>query len=555
VSVDPARAPDIRRCAEAACQILGQVGAQHVELIETGGHPMVHARLTTHQPGPTVTVYNHLDVQPADGDDWRSDPFQLTQQDDRYIGRGTTDDKGPALTALLGALAARDSGVPVNIAFLWELEEEVGSHHFAETITQSRERLQTDAIVVSDTIWVTRGKPSSPAGLRGMQSFLLSLRTATHDLHSGITGGVVRNPLAELMQVVAACVDGRTGRVLIPGFYDEVEPLTRDEEQSFLASGFSVETFMRDHQVTSLRETEPLEVMRRLWALPTFEVHGVVGGYTGPGVKAAIPPRAEVKLSCRLVPNMTGQGTLERIRSFVAEHFSRDIEVVAEPGLDPYKGRTSGPLADAVRAAFRFGFGAEAVFTREGGSIGAVPTMERILEAPVVFLGLSLPEHNYHGPNEFFEWDQAAGGIAAFAHFFEKFAESATRIPRNFPTRPYVSCTSGPVDTEEHEGHGDAASIGENTTGVEDPWVAREVRRAGRGDSRTGWSGVQRSRIDGTGRTTLDAVGHEIWRACHRRVTGLGPSCDGRARSGRCCPAFNRRRQHRCCRATCCAAV
>jgi acetylornithine deacetylase/succinyl-diaminopimelate desuccinylase-like protein len=368
-----------------------------------------------------VTVYNHLDVQPADGDDWRTNPFQLTTQADRYYGRGATDDKGPALTALLGALAARSAHVPVNIAFLWELEEEVGSEHFERAITQHVARLKTDSIVVSDTIWVTRGKPSSPAGLRGMQPFRLTLRTAEADLHSGITGGVVRNPLAELMQVVSTCFDARSGRVLIPGFYDEVEPLSPEVERGFLASGFDVETFKRDHHVSSLRETDPLEVMRRLWAMPTFEVHGVVGGYTGPGVKAAIPPAAEVKLSCRLVPNMTCERTLERIRTFIGERFS-DVEVHAEPGLDPFQGRTTGPLADAVRAAYRFGFGEESVFTREGGSIGAVPTMERVLGAPVVFLGLSLPEHGYHAPNEFFDWEQAEGGIAAFAHFFERIA-------------------------------------------------------------------------------------------------------------------------------------
>jgi acetylornithine deacetylase/succinyl-diaminopimelate desuccinylase-like protein len=422
VSVDPAHASDVRRCAETARTRLQHLGAR-AELIETGGHPMVYARLTDAPGWPTVTVYNHLDVQPADGDDWRTDPFQLTIQGDRYIGRGATDDKGPALTALLGALAAREAGAEVNIAFLWELEEEIGSHHFESAISQHRDRLATDAIVVSDTIWVTRGKPSSPAGLRGMQPFILTLRTATTDLHSGITGGVVRNPLAELMQVVSACVDARTGTVLIPGFYDEVETLSPAEERAFLDSGFSVETFQRDHQVTSLRETRPLEVMRRLWATPTFEVHGVVGGYTGPGVKAAIPPQAEVKLSCRLVPNMTCAGTLHRIQEFIGQHFP-DVQVHAEPGLDPFKGRTDGPLADAIREAYRFGFGAEVVFTREGGSIGAVPTMERVLNAPVVFLGLSLPEHGYHAPNEFYDWEQASGGIAAFAHFFQSNAHT-----------------------------------------------------------------------------------------------------------------------------------
>jgi acetylornithine deacetylase/succinyl-diaminopimelate desuccinylase-like protein len=424
VSVDPANAGDVRRCAEAALECLTEGGATG-QLIETGGHPLVHARLSDEPGWPTVTVYNHMDVQPADGDDWRTPPFQLTHQGDRYYGRGATDDKGPALAALLGALAARAAGVPVNVAFLWELEEEVGSHHFEDAIQDNRDRLRTNSIVVSDTIWITRGKPSSPAGLRGMQPFRLTLRTATTDLHSGITGGVVRNPLAELMQVVCACVDGRTGNVRIPGFYDDIEPLTPEEERAFLESGFSVETFKRDHQVSSLRETDPLEVMRRLWALPTFEVHGVVGGYTGPGVKAAIPPRAEVKLSCRLVPNMTCQGTLEQIRTFIAERFP-DVELHAEPGLDPFKGRTSGPLADAIRSAYRFGFGSEAVFTREGGSIGAVPTMERVLGAPVVFLGLSLPEHGYHAPNEFFDWEQAAGGIVAFAHFFGQVGHAAS---------------------------------------------------------------------------------------------------------------------------------
>ena len=157
--------------------------------------------------------------------------------------------------------------------------------------------------------------------------------------------------------------------------------------------------------------------------MPTFEVHGIVGGYTGPGVKAAIPPAAEVKLSCRLVPNMSCERTLDRIRNFIAERFP-EVEVHAEPGLDPFKGRTTGPLADAVREGYRFGFETEAVFTREGGSIGAVPTMERVLKAPVLFLGLSLPEHGYHAPNEFFDWEQAEGGIAAFAYFFSRCASA-----------------------------------------------------------------------------------------------------------------------------------
>ena len=420
ISVDPSHAADVRRCADAAVGLVESLGGA-AQLFETRGHPIVYASFTSAPGRPAVTVYNHLDVQPADGADWRTDPFQFTISGDRYIGRGATDDKGPALTALLGAIAARDAGVPLNINFLWELEEETGSEHFAETIEHHRDELATDCVIVSDTIWVTRGRPSTPAGLRGMLPFRLTLRTATTDLHSGITGGGVRNPLLELMEVVSSCVDARSGKVLIPGFYDEVELLSAEDERGFLASGFSVDQFQRDYQVTSLRASDPLELMRRLWAQPTFDVHGVVGGYTGPGVKAAIPPFVEVKASCRLVPNMTCERTLARIQQFIGERFP-EVEVHPEPALDPYKGQTTGPLADAVRAAYQFGFGTDAVLTREGGSIGAVPTMERVLQAPVLFLGLSLPEHGYHAPNEFFDWEQAEGGIAAFAHLFAALA-------------------------------------------------------------------------------------------------------------------------------------
>ncbi len=425
VSADPARRGDVRRGAEAACARLRAAGAE-AEVLDTGGHPLVYGRLPGDRAYPTVTLYNHLDVQPADGDAWATDPFRLTIRGDRYYARGATDDKGPALTALLGALAAHAAGVPLNIAFLWELEEEIGSPHFRAALERHRARLATDSVVVSDTIWITRGKPSSPAGLRGLQTFRLTLETAATDLHSGVVGGAARNPLAELMQVVAACMDGRTGEVLIPGFYDEAVPLTEREAQDFLASGFSVEAFVRDHRIGSLRTTEPLEVMRRIWARPTFEVHGVGGGYTGPGVKTAIPPRAEVKLSCRLVPNMTCTGTMAKVREFVTRRFP-DVVTHEEHGLEPFRGRTTGPFADAIRDAYRFAFGVPPAFTREGGSIGAVATMEALLGAPILFLGLSLPEHGYHAPNEHFDWEQAAGGIAAFARYFATIARLTAR--------------------------------------------------------------------------------------------------------------------------------
>lgn len=423
ISGDPAHAPDMRRCADAARAILVEYGVE-AEILETPGHPLVFGRLISDPDHPTVTIYNHLDVQPANEPEWRTDPFEFIRDADgaRYLGRGTTDDKGPALTALLGAVAAREAGVPVNINFLWESEEEIGSPNFRAGITKFAKQLATDTIVVSDTIWLTRGRPSTPAGLRGMQQFSLSLETASHDLHSGLVGGAARNPLAELMALVCEMFDGRTGEVKIPGFYDEVEDLTIAEAREFARSGFSIDTFMRDHKLFSLRSDDPLDVMARIWARPTMDVHGIVGGYNGPGIKSSVPARAEVKMSCRLVPDMSAEATLDRISRFVSDH-APEVHLEAAARLDPYRGRTSGPHADALRDAYAFGFGSRPAFTREGGSIGAVPTMEAVLNAPVYFLGLSLPEHGYHAPNENYDWEQTAGGIPAFAKYFELCAQ------------------------------------------------------------------------------------------------------------------------------------
>jgi acetylornithine deacetylase/succinyl-diaminopimelate desuccinylase-like protein len=421
VSAAPAHKADVHRCAEAAQAILESYGAK-AEVLPTKGYPLVHGRFDVSPSAPTITVYNHLDVQPANEPEWKTDPFKMSIEDGVYRGRGTTDDKGPALAALYGALAARESGTPVNIHFLWELEEEVGSPSFEEGIKAHASKLATNNIVVSDTIWLTRGRPSTPAGLRGLQSFSISLDTAAHDLHSGLVGGAARNPLSELITLVAEMGDGISGEIKIPGFYDEVDPLSETEAHDFVSSGFSIETFMRDHEMKSIRSKDRLDVMKRIWARPTLEVHGMVGGYIGPGIKSAVPGQAEVKLSCRLVPSMSAEKTLQRVEAFVKARIP-DAKVTPAARLEAYKGHVTGPHADAIRDAYEFGFGARPAFTREGGSIGAVPTMERLLGVPVFFLGLSLPEHGYHAPNENFDWEQASGGIPMFARYFDSISK------------------------------------------------------------------------------------------------------------------------------------
>lgn len=422
VSSEPQRKPDIQRCAEASAQLIRDFGGK-AKILKTGGHPIVHGKFRTSAKAPTLTIYNHMDVQPAsrETEPWNTDPFTFIKEGDRYLGRGTTDDKGPALSAMWGIKAAREAGIPLNINVLWELEEEIGSPNFESAIKANASELATDHILVSDTIWVSRSQPACPAGLRGLQGFILHLETGTTDQHSGVTGGAARNPLGELMQLVSEMYDARSGRVKIKGFYDDVQPPSKEELQDFKNSGFTVKGFKKDHLFKSLRTDNALEIMKRIWAMPTFEVHGLVGGYTGPGIKTVIAPKAEVKISCRLVPNMDPKKIQKLVKEFVKQR-NPDVRVEIENQMWPYKAPTTGPLADAVKDAMKFSFGKEPVFVREGGSIGAVISMERVLESPVMFLGLSLPEHGYHAPNENFDWQQASGGMVAFVKYFDNVA-------------------------------------------------------------------------------------------------------------------------------------
>jgi len=311
--------------------------------------------------------------------------------------------------------------VPINLNVLWELEEEIGSPNFESGIKQHANELATDHMLVSDTIWVSRQRPAAPAGLRGLQGVTLSLQTGETDQHSGVTGGAARNPLGEMMQLISQMYDARTGKVKMKGFYDDVVPPSRRELEDFRNSGFSVRQFKKDHLFRSIRTEDPIEVMKRIWAMPTMEVHGLVGGYTGPGIKTVIPPSAEVKVSFRLVPNQNPKKIQKIVKDFVKQH-NPDVKVEIENSMYPYSAPTTGPLADAVRDAMKFAFGREPVFVREGGSIGAVVSMEKVFKTPVMFIGLSLPEHGYHAPNENYDWQQARGGIVAFVRYFENLS-------------------------------------------------------------------------------------------------------------------------------------
>lgn len=410
---------DVRACAEAALAMLVEAGAKGARLVETRGFPSVVGTLEASPTAPTLTIYNHIDVQPADreGEGWKREPFQLTIEGDQYFGRGATDDKGPALAAFEAAKLARANDVGLNIQFLWESEEEIGSPHFSEVLEAGALR-PTDSVLVSDTIWVSSKRPALSVGLRGLAAAILRLETGTKDVHSGLTGGAARNPLTELCEVVARCVDARTGDILIPGFLDSVVPLSEAEKRGFVESGFSVDAFKAAHGLKSLRSDDAAEVSQRVWARPTFEVHGLKGGYQGEGVKTAVPPRGELKISMRLVPNQDPDQAIALLAKHV-KSLNPDVEVIPEGRLRAYRGNPDDDFHRAAMQALEDATGVAPALVREGGSIGAVLTMKERFGKPIVFMGLSLPEHGYHAPNEFFDWGQASAGMKAFVRYFE----------------------------------------------------------------------------------------------------------------------------------------
>lgn len=427
VSSDPEHAPDMHRMAQLAVQYLEQFGAK-ASIVNTSGYPSVSGEWMAGRHYPSLTIYNHLDVQPAQEPEWRQPPFAFYKDGDRYCGRGATDDKGPALTALFAARFAREAGIPLNIRVLWELEEEIASPNFSEVLQNRKAVPVSDSVLVSDTIWVSKDRPALSCGLRGLLVAKLVLRTGETDIHSGLTGGGARNPLAELCDAAYSCLDAKTGRVKIPGFYDDVVPPTRTEMKNFLASGFQVRLFKEAYQLRSLRTSDPQDLLKRIWASPTFEVHGLTGGHMGPGVKTIVPAWGELKVSMRLVPNQHPSKIFRLLKKHIRAR-NPDIEVINDGELEPYRGISSGPYAEALQEAVAQGFGRRPVFVREGGSIGAIAVLQRAWKIPILFLGLSLPEHGYHAPNEFFDWRQASGGIQAFVHYFNHLGRMRLEKP------------------------------------------------------------------------------------------------------------------------------
>ena len=415
ISTDSRHVGDVRACAGWLLAKLSAMGLA-AELHETPGHPVVLAR-NVHVAGRrTVLIYGHYDVQPVDPLAlWSSGPFEPEIRDGKIWARGAADNKGQMLAHVLGVEATlRGQGeVPVNLIFLFEGEEEIGSPNLAPFLLRQREALRCDVIAISDTGMVAPGVPTLGYGLRGISCCEVIIRGPKGDLHSGLFGGVVANPATAIARLVATLHDAE-GRVAIDGFYDQVRPLeTWEREMWAKIPGVSDVDFRQAAGSPGLFGEPGYSSAERTWARPTAEVNGIGGGYQGEGSKTVIPAEAFAKLSFRLVPDQAPDRIMENVVRHLESHCPPGVTIEVKPGHDgkPYATDPHSKFGLAAQAALRSVFGTEPVLIREGGSIPIVQTFREILGADTLLLGLALSDAQVHAPNENFPLANFEAGI------------------------------------------------------------------------------------------------------------------------------------------------
>lgn len=430
ISADPAHGGDVRRSAEHLAQAALEVGFTSATLIETRGHPAVYAERMVDPALPTALIYGHHDVQPADPlDEWTSPPFEPQVAGDELRCRGAADDKGQVwmhLKAVEAHLRVRGE-LPLNLKLVVEGEEEIGSLHFEELIRAEGARLAADLCVVSDTAMHGRGQPSICVGLRGLVDMEVEVTGPSLDLHSGEFGGTVLNPLEALVRILASLRDPATGRVTVPGFYDEVAELSPAERAEIAAVPFDEDGFREVAGGVSATFGESgYTTTERRTVRPTLEINGVWGGYQGPGPKTIIPARAGAKITCRLVPHQRPEAVDERVRAAIEAATPAAVRVVVTPGSGnhPVVTPTDHPGVRAAARAMAEVFGAEPYRTREGGSIHAVEMLDRVLGLPTVLVGFGLPDDRIHAPNEKFDLGQLGSGIRVLTRLWDELAHT-----------------------------------------------------------------------------------------------------------------------------------
>lgn len=434
VSADPAFHADVLRAADYLKQRLEEAGASHVELCPTAGHPIVYGEYRTDPGQPTVLVYGHYDVQPADPyDQWTSPPFEPVVRDGNIYARGACDDKGQVymhVKALEMMLRDGQGGVPCNLKFMFEGEEEIGSNNLELFVRANREKLQADVILISDTGLLANDVPSIEVGLRGLSYHEVTVTGPNRDLHSGLYGGAVQNPINALCQMIARLHDGE-GRVTIPGFYDHVAELSADERAALAQAPFSEADFQASIGLSATAGEAGYSTPERTGIRPTLDVNGIWGGYTGEGAKTVIAAQAQAKLSMRLVPHQTSADISAKFQRYFASLAPAGVRVEIRPhhGGEPVLTPTDSVAYRAAADALATTFGQRPVPTRGGGSIPIVAMFKAELGLDSVLLGFGLDSDAIHSPNEHFGVFNFLKGIETIPQFYRNYAAAAGTSP------------------------------------------------------------------------------------------------------------------------------
>jgi acetylornithine deacetylase/succinyl-diaminopimelate desuccinylase-like protein len=428
ISALPQHAGDVKRCADWCADEMRRIGLQHVRLVETPGNPVVYGDWLDAAGAPTILFYGHYDVQPVDPLDlWESPPFEATIRDGEIYARGSADDKGQVFMHFKAVEAhlKQNGRLPVNIKFILEGEEEVGSVNLDEFVRSHKDELGADVVVISDSPMFARGVPSICYGLRGLVYFQIDLRGSGTDLHSGSFGGAVANPAMVLAQVLAQMKD-RGGRIKIPGFYDEVVPLQDDERKAWATLPFNEKQYRKDFGIPKLFGESGYTTLERTWARPTFEVNGLLSGFTGEGAKTVLPAVAMAKVSMRLVPNQSPDAIARLFEEYLKKVTPKTVElkITRMHGGKPWMTSYDNPFVQAAGRAIEKGFGQRPVYTREGGSIPVVSTFQEELGLPSVLFGVGLPDENAHAPNEKLDVANFHGGIIASAILYDEISKT-----------------------------------------------------------------------------------------------------------------------------------
>lgn len=419
---------DMVKCAEAVKKRLLDAGADHAEIIPTDGHPIVYGEKIIDPEKPTVLVYGHYDVQPADPLElWNSGPFEPVIKDGKIYARGACDDKGQFYMHVKALeMMVKTNTLATNIKFCLEGEEEVGSPNLGKFVASNKEQLKADVILISDTAMISMENPSIDTGVRGLSYIEVEVTGPNRDLHSGVYGGAVANPITILAKMIASCHD-ENNHITIPGFYHDVVASTTEERKKLAAAPFSEDEFKKDLGISALWGEKGYTTNERTGIRPTLELNGIWGGYTGEGSKTVLPSKATAKISARLVPNQSSEKTtailLDYFKSIAPEGVT--VKVMEHHGGEPYMTPIDSNAYKAAAAAIKDTFGKDPIPVRGGGSIPICSLFEKELGIKIVFMGFGLDSDNLHSPNEKYDLFNFYKGIETIPYFHKHFANMA----------------------------------------------------------------------------------------------------------------------------------